>query len=445
MTQRPIVLIHGYSDTGEAFQTWVNRLCEKGRDPQSLHVCSYESLTNEVTIPDIAEGFDRALREEIGLKEDEAFDAIVHSTGMLVIRSWLTVYAKRRDRLKHLIALAPATFGSPLAHKGRSWLGGIFKGRKELGPDFLEAGDRILEGLELGSRFTWDLTDQDLFGAKPYYGPDGDTPYIFTFCGSEPYGGLRSIVNEDGTDGTVRWAGCALNARKITLDVTRNTDDSNRITLSNWHKDHHVDIPLIPVEGLNHGTIVKQPTDALVQMVHSALDVNSKTDLDDWYKDNACHMKKILTPWQQFVMRVTDERGDPIPDYFIQLEGVRQDGGSDAMEHFDVNVHVFSGDSSLRNFHINLKDLQPESLQSLTMNIIASSGSNFVAYHGFTDGTYDADGVWHAALDLTSLLGDCKVKFFYPFTTTFVELRLNREPLPLQGSNKVCWFLKPGT
>jgi hypothetical protein len=30
--------------------------------------------------------------------------------------------------------------------------------------------------------------------------------------------------------------------------------------------------------------------------------------------------------------------------------------------------------------------------------------------------------------------------FFYPFTTTLVELRLNREPLPPEKANKVCWF-----
>jgi triacylglycerol esterase/lipase EstA (alpha/beta hydrolase family) len=67
----------------------------------------------------------------------------VHSTGSLVLRAWLTHYADRRDRLKHFIGLAPANFGSPMAHKGRSWLGAIFKGNKTLGPDFLEASDRV--------------------------------------------------------------------------------------------------------------------------------------------------------------------------------------------------------------------------------------------------------------------------------------------------------------
>jgi hypothetical protein len=33
-----------------------------------------------------------------------------------------------------------------------------------------------------------------------------------------------------------------------------------------------------------------------------------------------------------------------------------------------------------------------------------------------------------------------KVKFFCPYTTTLIELRLDRQPLPLNDPNGVCWF-----
>ncbi len=148
-SQRPILLIHGYSDTARSFQRWAEVLRQTGRASEDLtiiHACNYATLTNEVTLKDIAEGFDRALRVQVGLSQGEEFDAIVHSTGMLVIRAWLTTYgqAQRRGRLKHLIGLAPATFGSPLARKGRSWIGAIFKGNRTIGPDFFEAGDNVL-------------------------------------------------------------------------------------------------------------------------------------------------------------------------------------------------------------------------------------------------------------------------------------------------------------
>jgi hypothetical protein len=49
-------------------------------------------------------------------------------------------------------------------------------------------------------------------------------------------------------------------------------------------------------------------------------------------------------------------------------------------------------------------------------------------------------GKWDAALDISSLADDTGIKFFYPYTTTLIELKLNREPLPLTGKNEVCWF-----
>ena len=96
MPRNQIVLVHGYSDEGASFKAWEQVLEERGYEVAMIHACSYRSLTNEVTIKDIAEGFDRALRIRTGLSEDEPFDAIVHSTGMLVIRAWLTAYAGRR-------------------------------------------------------------------------------------------------------------------------------------------------------------------------------------------------------------------------------------------------------------------------------------------------------------------------------------------------------------
>ena len=47
----------------------------------------------------------------------------------------------------------------------RSLLGALANGHKQLGPDFLEAGDQVLDALELGSRFGWELSHADLCGA----------------------------------------------------------------------------------------------------------------------------------------------------------------------------------------------------------------------------------------------------------------------------------------
>jgi hypothetical protein len=219
----PLVLVHGYASSGNAYAKWHDAFVSAGRKVTDILVGNYITLTNEVTIDDIANGFNHALHEK-GL-DRAPFDAIVHSTGMLVVRSWLTASnpaVSRRGLLKHLVALAPATFGSPIAAKGRSLLGRIFIGSKDLfGPDFLESGNLVLSDLELGSQFTWDLAHRDLIDTK-LYGPDNDTPYVFVFDGTNDYGKLAEIfdrTDQEGTDGVVRWSGVALNTRKITLNL----------------------------------------------------------------------------------------------------------------------------------------------------------------------------------------------------------------------------------
>lgn len=448
MAANPVVLIHGYSAEAAAFDEWRSILGNRGYDITSLHSCSYRSLTNEVTIRDIAEGFDRALRIQAGLDKDEPFDAIVHSTGMLVIRAWLSAYSGRRDRLKHLIGLAPATFGSPLAHKGRSWLGAMFKGNRQLGPDFLEAGDRILDGLELGGRFTWDLAHEDVLGDDTFYGPTKRTPYVFIFCGSGSYGGLRRLAQEPGTDGVVRWAGCALNTRKIVLDLTQDPareGSARRISVAPWK---NIDVPLVPVAGRNHSSILSDPGEELADMVQSALEVNSAASYDEWHertRRRTTDSVRRMDRWQQFVVRAVDERGDPITDYNVQLFTRTARGRASAVQVFDVDVHAYREDPSLRCFHVNLSKVEVDKLENLWIRVMASSGSQLVGYQGYgsePDGALreSDEEMWDAELDISSLADDKGVKFFYPFTTTLVELRLNREPLPVSGRNEVCWF-----
>jgi pimeloyl-ACP methyl ester carboxylesterase len=450
MARNPVVLIHGYSDEGASFRVWESILEERGYDVAMIHACTYRSLTNEVSIKDIAEGFDRALRIRAGLSDDEPFDAIVHSTGMLVIRAWLIAYEGRRDRLKHLIGLAPATFGSPLAHKGRSWLGALFKGNRHLGPDFMEAGDKILDGLELGSRFTWDLAHLDLLADETVYGPTKRTPYVFVFCGNQGYGGLRQLLDEPGSDGTVRWSACPLNTRKIILDLTRDPEregSEDRISVADWK---NVDIPLISIDGKNHGTILTDPGDDLAELVDDALQVSSEPTFKQWIVDANRRTQKArakIDEWQQFVVRALDERGDPITDYNIQLfrRGTNAPGDT-GIHEFDLDVHTYKGDPSLRCFHVKLSDLDYRKLPNLWVRVIASSGSQLVGYQGFgseklpDSPALNREAKWDATLDISSLPTDTGIKFFYPFTTTLIELRLNREPLPLTGKNEICWF-----
>lgn len=433
-----LVLIHGYSDKGKSFAAWRDRLKDRYERTEQIAICDYVSLTNEVTIKDLAEGFDLALKSRPGLNNDEDFDAIVHSTGMLVIRSWLTTYPVRRNRLKHLIGLAPATFGSPLAKKGRSWIGAVFKGNKDLGPDFLESGDMILDGLELASPFTWSLAEKDMLGGITYYGTTDATPYVHIFCGREAYGGLRTFVNAPGTDGTVRQAGAGFNVRKIVIDLTKAQSILNPTAKKNvkrWRIDDwkNADIPVHLVDGLNHGTILTAPSDEIVKLVRDALDVDDAKSFKAWLKaaDAIGRMQRATNGhWQQFVVRAYDERRDPIADYNLQLFTDRQDPDSRVLE-FEKNVDVYSKDASFRSFLVDLDNFTQT--RTLWLSVLASSGSEYVDYESFQmdpatrKGPVTSRSQWDAWLDLSGLMKPTD-GFLSAFTTTLVEIYLDREP-----------------
>jgi hypothetical protein len=457
MPKRPIVLVHGYSDKGPSFQRWAQVLTARGFDATTIHLGSYVSLSNEITVKDIAEGFDRALRES-SLRDGQPFDAIVHSTGMLVIREWLAgtigtidrpeLARERQSRLKHLIGLAPATFGSPMAHKGRSWLGAMFKGGKQPGPDFMEAGDLVLAALELGSSYTWNLAHLDFFSDPPVYGRSAATPYPFIFVGLKDYGWLKRAVTEPGTDGTVRWAGVGFNTRKIKIDLTVEPTRRPRVKIEPWT---NVTVPQIFVRDLNHGTILREPSDALIDLVVEALDVSTGPEYEQWARRHRAASDAALRDarakrWQQFVIHAIDERGDGISDYFVEIGSI-VNRRFKRIESFDDDVHAFREDQSYRNFHVNLDRFRPNSLESLAVRIIASSGTELVGYYGFNskpDLVVSAreENKWDAILQFDARIGRRDVRFVHPYTTTLVEIRMNREPMPLTGVNRVFWFLR---
>jgi hypothetical protein len=434
----PIVLVHGYSDKGQSWAPWRSILQQ--RDPtRRVLVCTYQSLVNEVSIKDIAEAFDRALATQGGLAPDENFDAIVHSTGMLVLRAWLAADPARVQRLKHLVALAPATFGSPLAKKGRSWLGAVFKGNRQLGPDFLDAGDMVLDALELASPFTWDLTAQDVLGEYACYNDAANTPWVFVFCGTGTYGGLRKIVDQPGTDGTVRRAGCSLNVRRIELDMTetgmvmRQRRSASRVLADDWHLQN-MPVHLIGnpdgSDEINHAAMLAAPPAELVTLVQAALRVDSTAAFQAWLTqaDAPRRMAAMPQQYQQFIVHAVDERGDPVTDYNVQLFL-----NGDHLTAFDAEVDVYSHDPSYRCFHVDIGALiRPAAGQpapGLTIRIVAESGTKLVGYLGYGFEAQTMLGAWDASLQLS---GDAlqHVAFFKPYTTTLIRLYIERQVLP---------------
>jgi len=475
---RPVVLIHGYADRGQSFEGWRQSLTALGANAVMLNVCTYITLNNEVTITDIGEALDRALEYELKWEDGRPreFDAIVHSTGMLVLRSWLVRYKGRRGQLKHLVGLAPATFGSPLAQKGRSLLGSIFRGNHDpLSPDFLNAGDRVLDALELGSSFTWDLTHRDLLADPPFYTTGSDTPYVAVFVGDTPYTGIREVINEPGTDGTVRWAGAGFDTRKITVDLTRipaGSAGKQTVAMSPW-ANGRLEIPIIGVPGANHATILSDAGStsvggvSLAQLVGEFLEnVSTEDAFSGWLARARSYGSRALQTmdasgdpdargWQQFVIRALDENGDPITDYSVTLCRDATGLPGAVLQEFEEDVHPYRADPSFRCFHVNLPiEVLPSesgtgpqsaetSQQHLYIRLNASTGTPLLQYQ-----PYDGQGKpiplnpknGDVMLDITSLTTD-KDRLFFPYTTTLIEIRMNRETLPLDAVSQLLYFL----
>jgi hypothetical protein len=446
-----IVLIHGYSDAGSSFENWAAKLEARGFDARQINICNYVSLNNEITIPDIGEGLNRAL-QDVGWGDSE-YDAIVHSTGMLVIRAFLCNDATRPQNLKHLIGLAPATWGSPLASLGRSFVGMLFRGSHQLGPDFLNAGDLILEGLELGSEFTWNLAHRDLLNSQPIFSTAPDSPWVAVFIGNAQYGGIKELITQPATDGTVRWSGCALNTRKFVVDLRRNVSDEDRIKAMGW-ADGRQSIPMFAVEGKNHGTLLSNPEDDLADLLVKFLNVSTNDDMNAWtatakaWSDPALQKMKADKKgpndgWQQFVFHLVDEYYNPVPDYVVDLftadpTGLEGDAlDAITMNEFDLDVHAYGPDKSYRCFHVRLpQGILINGAGTLWLRLSASSGTDLIAYQGYSPGKTTITEASPVLMDI-SKYANPENSLFQPFTTTLVEIIVNREPVPFDKQSKL--------
>ena len=481
------LLIHGYSADGKDFFAWRDRLADAGIDTTAIAIGNYVTLNNEVSIKDLGEAFDRALRltqwSAGGQDDTWTFDAIVHSTGMLVLRQWLTSDPfdpsdprSRIRRLKHLIGFAPATFGSPQAKQGRSWLGALVKGNRDLGPDFLNAGNKVLDGLELASRYTWDLALKDMICDEPLYDKGSNTPYVAIFIGNLPYSGISAVSNSPGCDGTVRWAGCALNSRMVRLDLRRQprlkdaAGAPTRCVITPWSADR-LAAPMIAVDDRNHGTLLSNPADDVADRVAAFVKITDPAAYSSWESDALSFAQPALAKmnlasslngeggagWQQLLVHMVDDHGDPVTDYNLQLfiGEALTDSDDPAFKPASVIVDTYSAEASFRCFYIRLSPAmltlnQPGGKTGkMWIELIASSGSSFLEYEAYTVDdagsqslTINHLGGTPAKLDITALAGGTN-SLLYPYTSTLLEIVVERAPLPLDDVSSLFGFLPP--
>ncbi|MCW8826476.1 MAG: hypothetical protein OQK78_08635 [Gammaproteobacteria bacterium] len=224
----PILLIHGYSSEGkentveEIYGTLPNDLRDMFGDDAvvELNLSRWISLNDGISLDDVSFAMERALQTEYAELLQSGFHVVIHSTGALVVRNWISLFSPKPSPIKNLIHLAGANFGSGLAHIGRGQLARW--GRLIFGDT--GRGMKVLNELEFGAWKTLNMHLEFLLPGNDMY----DDFKVQEFCmnGSQTLSYLRPIpiryVKEDSADNTVRTSACNLNFNYIQVTPSEN-------------------------------------------------------------------------------------------------------------------------------------------------------------------------------------------------------------------------------
>jgi hypothetical protein len=248
-----------------------------------------------------------------------------------------------------------------------------------------------------------------------------------------------------------------------------------RLKISDWVTGR-LGCPIIALEGKNHGTILSAPDDGAVARVSDFLrNVKTADGYQTWLTNALAYGKNALAKmdemskldgkggagWQQFVMHVKDDHGDGVSDYNVQLfigDDLEQ-SDDPTYPPVPLIVDTYSGDSSYRCFYVRLSEDMINvgtngHPKKAWMELIASSGTSYIEYEAYSnpdpgDRTAVAKklkpelGERNAVkLDVTELGSGAKL--FYPYTTTLIEIVLEREPTPLVDVSSLFKFWQKG-
>lgn len=344
---RSIVIVHGWSDDSKSFR----RLAEQleawfGSAPTQIRLADWISLQDDVTYADLAAALDRAWTAQGLSRAPRTVDVVVHSTGALVLRDWLTRHFDPASApVKRFLMLAPANFGSPLAHKGRSFIGRVLKGwNRFVG----QTGTQVLKGLELGSPYSWQLAERDLFGAEAWYGAGRLLATVLV--GNAGYSGVEAIANEAGGDGTVRIATANLNACRLSLEL-----DVRQRARPGWRlEESRGEIAFAIVDGENHASVALPGEACAAAPVIGVLDLQRGADQLD------PGIERRSPRYLNLVSHVCDDLDQEVRDYFIQFfRKLNSDRRFEQRfyEQVIADVHPYEDNPAYRSLYLSIESL----------------------------------------------------------------------------------------
>lgn len=429
----PIVIVHGWSDESDSFNALAEFIrASMGAEPVVIRLADWISMRNSVNFQDLAFAMQQAWDGNKLPRTPRSTNVIVHSTGALVVREWMvTYYQPATVPIKRFVMLAPANFGSHLAHKGRSFLGRALKGWAE--PNF-ETGEQVLRGLELGSPYTYALASKDLFSTARWYGKDRILATVLV--GNTGYSGVAAIANETGSDGTVRISTANLNCARLTAALDEKQQLIDKLRLE--HSKGAIAFGIVDKE--NHSTLAfkdKGPKNPLARdLIQKALRVTdddySETGADfPWQREIVSKDPAVLTGKdrrQTTVVYVRDNLGNEVQDYFVEFYRTTDDDKRFEKRLYEKaveSVHSYAANPAFRALNVNTVELDALLAQATTRELYVSILAN-PRY------APPNSPVGYVPLAMSEVSGiritpDRSGEFFSPHRTLLVGLTLHRK------------------
>ncbi len=349
-----------------------------------------------------------------------------------------TVFTRRGKKppIQNLVMLAPANFGSPLAHKGRAIYGRVIKGFNA-GKRF-QTGEKILRALEMASPYSWHLAERDRLLKNPFGGTGIRTTVI---VGNTGYRGISSLANELGSDGTVYVSTANLDCAAVEIRFPA----GDRAPKASAIRTARNPSAFVVLDGFNHSAVALKEPDhpdnaQLLSFILDALALRSASEYAQWRERCDAHTARVMARhaddteahrhgFQNTVFRVRDDQGFDVQDYVIEFYSDTEKGNDDRLaEEINkkalVKVHVNKENPAYRAFMFDchvLHSLLRASGETLKLSLSAlpdlQEARNLVGYRSF--GTRD---IGQLALD-----ADAAEQFFQANRTLLVDIVLTRE------------------
>lgn len=381
-----VILVHGYNVTStRTYGVLPQRLKDAGHSVQDVHLSKYVTLDDGISMPDLIRAFDAALRDLYGASfGNKKFACVTHSTGALVVRAWADQRfgsAVAKLPISHLIMLAPPNNGSRLAELGKSRLSRL---RSLVG---IEPGLLILDALELGSRFQWDLNSAwmngKLVSAANFF------PFVIAgqWIDHKLWDAIIPATYERGSDGVVRAASANLNMQKITVAadgrVSRISMDGLAFLLT--PKTSHSDASFgimgsVPAQGEHRvlGAIL-EALNVGNRKAYATLAAGWARRTDDLQATERFYDNSPLDRYCQIVFRVTDDRGWPLDDYAIELCDDSLAGGHLPPGFFSDN-HKNGRSPEMFTYYLDHDRVRQAQGGKFGFKVSCAAGSPLVAY-----------------------------------------------------------------